>query len=378
MVRLPFLQGHRRDADDYDEADEPRLNGSIIPEGRKARVTSWTGRVRIVDGPARKPLFSTVEIFNQVIVPIGEQGYIVNEEGDYQEVVGPEVIHIHPDGAYKPHHRHELAHYESMVVIDEDGHINIHKGSETPTVWVKDRQRVHTFNWTGSRGDTEEKSPGALRVQTLRLQDTQTYFSFPVRTRDNIVINLRLMIYYSYGEIEKLLQNNDPLGAMYNRIMATMVGFVAGLPFDQFKDNTNDQIANHPLFNTGKAVFEEDGISIEQVVVRAWEPIDREVQRVLERAATIQTQKTLDQAEHERKMQQLEFEGVELDEGQKLEDKRAKAAASEGDRDAQKLATLYNNLVGSVGEETARKVLVLKQASQADALYLTPAMLNGS
>lgn len=369
MARMPEILRTKQDIG-------MKVFGTIVPEGEKACITHWNGRVSVKDGPLRTPPLSKVDLFTKVIVPEGEQGYIIDEEGNYTEVIGPNVSHIHPEGQYKGHQRFELANYEAMVVIDEDGKLNIHKGADEPTVWVRDRQRIHTFHWTGSKGDTEEKTPGALNIQRLRLQDTQTYFSFPVRTRDNIVALLRLMLYYGYTDIGKLMENNDPLGAMYNKIMATMVGYVATMPFDDFKEGTNEKITGHELFTQRLDFFREFGLEIQDVVVRAWEPVDIQVQRVLEKAATIQTEKALDQAEHERKMAKLTFEGVELDKAQELEDKRAQASANEGEREARKLLMMYSTIVDKVGEETARRLLVLSQAAKADALYITPSILG--
>lgn len=370
MNRVPEIQGIRMHT-------ATRSEGSVIPDGEIAHITHWNGTVTIKHGPGRKPLFSRVWFFDKIIVPEGEQGYIIDELGNYSETCGPRVVHVHPEGAYKPHQRHELAHYEAMVVINEDGIVHAHTGKTTPVVWVKDRERVHTFHWTGSRGDTEFKTPGALNINVLRLQDTQTYFAFPVRTHDNIVVLLRLMIYYGYDSIEKLLENNDPLGAMYNKIMATLVEYVATMPFEEFKEGTNEKISRNRIFHKEKAFFSALGIEIHDVILRAWEPTDAQVQRVLEKAATIQTEKSLDQAEHERKMAKFGFEGQELEKAQLLDQKRALASAAEGDREAQKMLTVYNALSPVVGEETARRILVLRQASEADALYITPSLLNG-
>lgn len=351
-------------------------NKSIIPEGRIARITHWNGDVTIKQGPARAPLFSRVELFDKIIVPEGEQGYLINENGGYQEYTGPAVVHVHPEANYKPHHRFELANYEAMVVIDENGVVHIYQGSDSPTVWVKDRQRIHNFHWTGSIGNVEDKVPGALNIQILRLQDTQTYYSFSVRTKDNIIVILRLMIYYGYGGINLLMENNDPLSAMYNKIMSTMVSFVATLTFDEFKEGTNEKITGHPLFNQDKVFFSAYGIGIQDVVVRSWEPVDISVQRVLEKAAIIQTEKALDTAEHERKIAKLDQEKIELNKAKELDNLRLEAFAAEGSQEGQKLLSMYETLESKVGEETARRILLLRQAAAAKALYVTPTLLD--
>ncbi len=351
---------------------------TIIPQEERARVIHWNGKISIVDGPYRLPLLAKADIFEKEVIPDGEQGYLIDENGNYQEMIGPTVVYIHPEGEYRPHRRFDLANHEAMVVIDEEGKYNIYLGSTTPSVWVKDRQRVYQFHWTGSRGDTEEKSPGALNIQILRLQDTQTYFSFQVRTNDNVVITLRLMIYYSYTSVEKLLSNNDPLGAMYNKIMATLVDFVATLDFDEFKENTNEKIARHELFTDGRTFFQEFGIDVQQIVVRAWEPIDRQVQAVLERAAMIQTQKTLDEAEHERKMNQFDYEEKELVRASQLDAQRAQTATAEGNREAVQLAAMYDGLKEQVGGPVAQQLLKLKVAGTAQALYISPQLLEAN
>lgn len=359
---------------------------TTIAMGSRYLVIRPSGKTKVVDGPKRIfTLFGTIALpFEETVVEEGMRGYLVDENGRFHRIEKPGRIFIHPiGGKWLPDKRFNLASHEAMVVIDEDGSSIPLRGETDPIVFVSARQRVREFVWTGSKGDTEEKSPGSLRPKDgiLRLCDTQTYLAFPVRTKDNVTITLRLMIYYGYPSLEKLMERDDPLGAMYNKVISTLVEFIGGISFDEFKDRTGERIGNHPLFtneqgNDGLEYFRGIGIEIQKVVVRAWEPQDRQVQAILAQAATIQTQRTLDQATHEQAMAKIGHEMVEIQGRAKLDDEKKKAAQSEGQRRAEELLALFSSLSGKIGEGTARQILLLHEARQAEQLVISPEMLT--
>jgi len=353
---------------------------NVIPAGEKALVTSSGGVRTVVTGPKRVWRGSNVQMFRREVIPQNSRGTLVDENGKFSSVQGPSVVHIHPDGHFIPDLMRNLASHEAMVVIDRNGKYRIETGDKTPTVWVTMEEQIHEFKWTGSRGDTEVKTPGALRINCLRMQDTQTYVEYQVRTKDNIVAAINLMISFKFVDIEKLLANDDPMGAMYNRILADITKHVATLSFDDFKEDTEAKVTGIDLFtDTGRKWFDNLGISLETVVLRAWRPLDVNVQRILEQAATANAQKAVDAANHERKMTQLQNEDAILDREASLDAKRREAAVARGQASGAELVAMFDALTlapSKISMETGERLLALTLASKAETLCLPPEMLG--
>lgn len=359
---------------------------TIIPEGEQAVVTRLSGKTEIVYGPKRVfTAFGTeVRFFRRLPIEEGQEGFLVDVEGHYVRIAGPKMIFVDPrNGRWLPDDRYNLATHEAIVVVDEFGTPTLKRGSESPVVFVSARERLMEFVWTGSKGDTGEKSPGSLRIEKLRLNDTQTYLSFRARTRDNVPLSIQLMVFYGYSSPEKLIVRDDPLGAMYNKIISTLVEYIGTLRFDEFKEDTGNKIGNHPLFTSregdnGLEFFENLGIGIQKVTVLTWEPTDSSVQRVLSQVATIQTQKVLDESVHEQTMAKLANELKEMEERAKLDEQKKTAAQADGEQGATRLHAMYEILKGSVGEQTARQILILAVARDAKQLVVSPEMLNAT
>jgi regulator of protease activity HflC (stomatin/prohibitin superfamily) len=129
-----------------------------------------------------------------------------------------------------------------------------------------------------------------INFEILRLDNSQTYFSFPVRTKDNVVVNLKLMIFYEVSHLENLIKNtHDPMCEFYNKLQATITSEIAKKSFDNFKNDTGDFISE--LSADKDLNFEGIGLSIDEIVLREWEPQERRVQDILEKAAMVESQK---------------------------------------------------------------------------------------
>jgi hypothetical protein len=351
----------------------------VIPEGERALVTAPSGRRAVVDGPARVPFFDDVRMFERRVLLDNERGALVDENGAAERVAGPQVVWVHPQGCFRPDTLVPLARHEAVVVIDREGRYRFEKGADNPTVLVTADEKLHEFRWTGSKVDTDYKTPGALRVVKLRLQDTQTYVAYNVRTRDNMVASVHLMLSFRFVDLEKLLVNDDPLGQMFNRVMAEITSHVATLSFDEFKADTEAKVCGIPLLS-GDAEATEwlRGLGVEMIsaVLREWRPIDPRVQAVLEQAATANAQKAVDEANHERRMTQLKNDEAVLTKEKELEELRHAGAVARGRADGAEVAALWEALKDKVGEAEAGRLARLKVASAAATLCLPPEMLS--
>ncbi len=105
-----------------------------------------------------------------------------------------------------------------------------------PSEWL------HTFSWHASRGGHKgvQKEPNALVFQKLWLMPDQMYHDVSdVRTADDAVLTIRLMIFFELIDIDRMLEaTRDPIGDFVNAATSDVVGFTGRHDFEQFKRNT--------------------------------------------------------------------------------------------------------------------------------------------
>ncbi len=350
-----------------------------IQHGDRVQFFEPEKNPRDVDGPAVDFIHpdGMVLEFERVMLTEQQIGWLYDETGEYREVKWPAVIHVHPNGRFVAFERKTLSEKEAMVVIEQDGKENIILWKEKPALFINPvQQRVKKFRWTGSAsGPDSDKVPWALNFEVLRLGDSQTYFSFPVRTRDNAMVTVKLMIFYGIDDVTKLVQeSHDPFCEFFNKIQAAVTDEVAKLSFDEFKQGTGQKITEMGFFT--QKPFESLGIRIDSVSLREWEPVDKNVQRVLEQAAIVQTQKSLDTAEHERTMAKIGYEETQLTSTQQLATLRQEESKQAGIKKGIEMTALIEELKKVVDPAQAVALMKLHLASQAQELNIGSNMLQ--
>ena len=390
-----------------------------IPWGQKALVTGFWGKQREIDGPKSVLSLNDIRAFERIeiepwkkvsiykpweknpkdvfgpwiefrhpdgisiehkryIVDDGAKWWLFNEKWEHIEIEWPKVIHIHPEWTFIPFKKIQLSEREAVVVIGKDGKERIIKGEEQSEIFYNPViESLKIFKWTGSweNGPDSEKVPWSLRFDVLRLDNSQTYFSFPVRTKDNAVIIIKLMIFYEISDLEKIVkETHDPLSEFYNKIQAAVTEKISEVTFDEFKEKTGEQIGNIDFFKNKP--FENIGMKIDRVVLREWEPEDRDVQRVLERAAMVQTEKTLDEANHDRNMKKLLYQKLELEEARKSDALREKLSIKEWKNEWKKLASMLDEIKKSTSPEEAVNIIKLHLWASANVLNIGSDLLK--
>src|SRR5262249_299485 len=101
---------------------------------------------------------------------------------------------------------------------------------------------LHTFSWHSSVGGHKgvQKVPNALVFNKLWLMPDQMYHDVTdVRTADDALLTVRLMIFFELLDIERMLDTtHDPIGDFVNATTSDVVEFVGRHNFESFKRNT--------------------------------------------------------------------------------------------------------------------------------------------
>merc|ERR1711977_602669 len=92
---------------------------------------------------------------------------------------------------------------------------------------------IHEFSWHGSISNDPDhngrKVKGAIKFTKLRVCPDQTYFDVEnVRTKDDALVSVKVMIFYYLKDIETMLQKtHDPIADFINAISSDAIEFVA-------------------------------------------------------------------------------------------------------------------------------------------------------
>jgi len=168
----------------------------------------------------------------------------------------------------------------------------------------------HRFSWHGhdpSSVELARKKPHQLRFEKILLAPCGLYYDVEnVRTADDALLTVRLMIFYQLNSIEKMMDaTNDPIADIINSVSSDVIGFCSARSFEQFKE-TAEQLNVPTLYQNLNDAVGMRGITVSKVVFRGYmapqrlqkmhdDAIERRTRLVLERESELQEQKLKDE-----------------------------------------------------------------------------------
>ncbi|MGL6096070.1 MAG: hypothetical protein ACRC7O_09775 [Fimbriiglobus sp.] len=177
-----------------------------------------------------------------------------------------------------------------------------------PTLFVPaPGEWLHTFTWHGSTGGSQgaKKVAKGLVFQKLWLMPDQMYHDVPdVRTADDAVLTVRLMIFFELIDVDRMLEaSHDPIGDFVNAATSDVVDFTGRRAFAEFKHETGklNELDAYPQLSARAA---QTGYRIANVVYRGYGAPDR-LQAMQDQAIEARTKLQLERAT-EQQAQELE------------------------------------------------------------------------
>jgi len=342
----------------------------VVEEGQRALVVRRDGRMEVIVGPKRvwwgRNEFRPMKHF---VAHPGEFLIVRFRDGRQQHLPGPAEVWFDPrvhlsitrEDALQVAAREAVVVYSRVADNEAVGRRIVYG----PTLFVPaPGEWLHTFTWHGAEGGSE----GAMKVakglvfQKLWLMPDQMYHDVrDVRTADDAVLTIRLMIFFELLDIERVLDTtHDPIGDFINAATSDVVDFTGRHSFESFKQNTsrlNDLDAYRQLTNRAQ----QCGYRINKVVYRGYGAPDRlqsmhdqaiegRTKLQLERATEQQTQELEDfrlRAQMARAVQRRTEQSAEVEAELELARRRAEADL--------------------IAKESARTALRLQRRADADA-----------
>ena len=288
-----------------------------IPEGWRVLRTLPNGAREVLIGPRRVFRgWSEFLVMAHHVAHPGDYLIVRFRDGHQEHRIGPAEIWEDP----RIHDRIERAEglqidsKEAIVVYSHTGATDQQPTATNrrivygPNLFVpQPGEWLHTFSWHASKGGSKgiEKTPNGLVFQKLWLMPDQMYHDVhDVRTSDDAVLTIRLMIFFELVNIELMLDaTHDPIGDFVNAATADVVEFTGRYDFEAFKHNTEklNQIGTYQqLASRARQI----GYHIHTVVYRGYGAASS-LQQMHNQAIEARTKLQLDRAT-EQQAQELE------------------------------------------------------------------------
>ena len=300
----------------------------VIPQGERVLVWNRNGQARIVDGPQRLALFGeTVQPLERYAAGPEEYLVVSYKDGRTEHLRGPQATWLDPvtTASIRVEPMLKLDSNEALVVYRPVAGSVLRRVERGPALFVPAPDEwLHHFSWHGADPrDHRRKQPSALQFDKLRVIPDQMYYDVEsVRTADDALLTVKLMVFFELRDIERMLdQTHDPIGDFINAATADVIDFAAVEPFEQFKEKTErlNLLETYPqLVKRAETI----GYTITKVVYRGYQAsqtlqtmhddaIERRTKLRLEAETEQQAQDLADMkqrraAERERELQAVE------------------------------------------------------------------------
>lgn len=283
-----------------------------VEDGQRALLVHKDGRMDVVTGPARVFTWGKRLLgMKHFVAHPGEFLVVRSRDGRQQHLPGP------ADVWFDPRVHESVTRQDVLQLADKEAVIVYSRGDTNtvtrrivhgPTEFVPaPGEWLHTFAWHGSEGGSvgQRKVAKGLVFQKLWLLPDQMYHDVPeVRTADDAVLTIKLMVFFELADIERMLETtHDPIGDFINAATSDAVDFVGRRTFEEFKKETG-KLNEIETYRQLSARAAQTGYRITKVVYRGYGAPDR-LQAMHDQAIEARTKLELDRAT-ERQAQDLE------------------------------------------------------------------------
>mmetsp|Transcript_133717 Transcript_133717/g.324942 ORF Transcript_133717/g.324942 Transcript_133717/m.324942 type:complete len:424 (+) Transcript_133717:1-1272(+) len=320
--------------------------GNAISAGEASAIFYANGGVDVLYGPQRVywTCARRFQPLKRVMASENEYLKVKFRDGRTELRAGPASTFCHPV-------EHESVTVHPAVTIGDQQLIVVYRKSEEPEPGTVRRELVrgpglyipssvsewiHEFSWTGPARSDEDvnaparKVPNAVKKSKLMLIPGKMYYDVEsVRTKDNAMITVKLMIFYRLADVEVMLDNtNDPMADMINAVSADVIEWCAPKSFSEYLAET-DCLNTLKPYSQLQSTAKKIGYSIDKIVFRGYSAppslqrmhdsaIEKRTALMLAKESEEEEQSLADfklqrEAERAAKQQELEMQRLEHD-----------------------------------------------------------------
>ena len=247
-----------------------------VEDGQRVLSVARDGSMEIIQGPRR--LWASGRTFRQMkhyVAHPGEFLIVRFRDGRQEHLVGPNDVWFDPRThlSIEQEDSLQLADKEAIVVYSHGDDKQVQRRIVYgPAIFTPEPgEWLHTFAWHGTTQGSYHKVPNGLVFQKLWLMPDQMYHDVTdVRTADDAVLTVRLMIFFELIDIERMLTaTHDPIGDFVNATTSDVVDVIGRYDFTEFKRHT-DKLNQLETYAQLVERAEQCGYRINEVVYRGY------------------------------------------------------------------------------------------------------------
>jgi len=304
---------HRTGLDHTDPVGDSGVWFYIVEEGQRVLMRNPDGTMDVIAGPKR--VWHGRRKFQRMVHHVAHPGdYLMvrYRDGRQEHLAGPAEVWFDPRAHQEItcEEMLQVAAKEAVVVYSQkEGTSSVQRRIEYgPTLFMpRPGEWLHRFVWHASEGGSQgvRKVPKGLVFHKLWLMPDQMYHDVTdVRTADDAVLTIRLMIFFELLDIATMLETtHDPIGDFVNAATSDVVDFTGRHDFESFKHNT-DKLNEIETYRQLVVRASQCGYRINKVVYRGYGAPDR-LQQMHDQAIEARTKLQLERAT-EQQAQDLE------------------------------------------------------------------------
>ncbi len=290
----------------------------VVEEGQRVLVRNPDGSMEVIEGPRR--VWRGRRHFQRMVHHVAHPGdYLIvrYRDGRQEHLAGPAEVWFDP-------RVHQEVTCEEMLQVPAKNAVVVYSQKEGtnsvqrrieygPTLFMpRPGEWLHRFVWHASEEGPSgvKKIPNGLVFHKLWLMPDQMYHDVTdVRTADDAVLTIRLMIFFELQDIDRMLETtHDPIGDFVNAATSDVVDFTGRHDFESFKRHT-DQLNELETYRQLMSRAAQCGYRINKVVYRGYGAPDR-LQQMHDQAIEARTKLQLERAT-EQQAQELENDKLE-------------------------------------------------------------------
>ncbi|KAK7106737.1 uncharacterized protein [Littorina saxatilis] len=253
-----------------------------VREGQQAVILNHMGEGELITGPKRVFLFRERFQMLKECTASSDQYLVVQEnDGTVYHEPGPCTLFHNPL-------IYDTLSVEDTIKLDANHVIVVYKRRadssverrlvEGPAVFVPQAvEWLHEFVWHGT--DPANKTrlvPGLRKFTQLTVIPDHFYYNVrEVRTNDDTMITVKVMIFYVITDILKMLDTtHDPIADIINALCADVITFTSKLSYMQFVEQTN-KLSAMDTYPQLTQRTQRVGLRVDKVVYRGYHASDQ-------------------------------------------------------------------------------------------------------
>jgi hypothetical protein len=286
-----------------------------VEEGQRALMIRKDGRMEVIVGPGR--VWSWGKRFEKMrhfVAHPGDFLVVRYRDGRQEHIAGP------ADVWFDPRIHEGITRQEALQLAAKEAVVVYSRAAENqpitrrlvygPTLFVPaPGEWLHTFSWHGSDGGSTgvRKVAKGLVFQKLWLMPDQMYHDVTdVRTADDAVLTVKLMMFFELLDIERMLETtHDPIGDFINAATSDVVDFIGHRTFEEFKKETG-KLNELETYRQLTARAAQNGYRVNKVVYRGYDAPAR-LQAMHDQAIEARTKLQLERATEEQSQSLEDF-----------------------------------------------------------------------